>query len=174
MLCTLFTAAVWRYLRINKPSITLGMCLCPGLVDLGIRPNPQLPLLCNKQLGCNTKILIQSWSLFSSSRLEKSDFQTMVNAKLANVLAGKECCTFHAFSKLCSVSRRQLARMSDYWEFRIKTKLWHPQKKRKMEGEGKVENCNTLSSLKFNFHSLFQLELKSNNGLASLWGYFRC
>lgn len=113
MLCTFFTAAVWRHLRINKPSITLVMCLCPGLVDLGIGPNPQLPLLCNKQLDCNTKIPIQSCSLLCSSRLEKSDFQTLVNAKLASVLADKECCTFHAFSRLCSVSRKQLARMID-------------------------------------------------------------
>lgn len=81
MLCALYTAAAWRYLWINKSSITLAMCLCPGLVDLGIRPNPQLPLLCNKQLGCNTKIPIQSWSSFSSPRLDKSDFQTPVNAK---------------------------------------------------------------------------------------------
>lgn len=38
------------------------------------------------------------------------------------------------------------------------------KKKRIMEGEGKVENCNTLSSLKFTFYSHFQLELKLNNG----------
>jgi len=90
------------------------MCLCPDLVDLGIGPNPQLPLLCNKQLDCNTKIAIQSCSLLGSSRLEKSDFQTLVNAKLESVLAGKEFCTFHAFSRLSSVSRKQLARMIDF------------------------------------------------------------
>lgn len=117
MLCTLFTAAAWRYLQINKPSITLAMCLCPGLVDLGIRPNPQLPLLCNKQLGCDTKIPIQSWSLFSSSRLEKSDFQTLVNAKLANVIAGKGVlhipCIFKALFLL------QKAVGKDEWLLRV-------------------------------------------------------
>lgn len=42
-----------------------------------------------------------------------------------------------------------------------------------MEGVGKVENCKTLPSLKFNFHSHFQIELKGNNGLVHLCGLFQ-
>lgn len=89
---------------------------------------PSAPPALQETVGLQHKDPHSVRSLLGSCRLEKSDFQTLVNAKLASVSAGKECCTFHAFSKSCSVFREQLAMI---WVF--KTKECHPQQMCKME-----------------------------------------
>lgn len=129
---------------------------------------PSAPPALQQTVGLQHKDPHSVSSLLGSSRLEKSHFQTLVSAELASVSAGKECCTFHAFSRSCSVSRKQLARI---WVF--KTKECHPQQKCNMEVTGKVENCKILSSLKFNSHSHFPIELKWNARLAHLQGLFQ-